>query len=195
MTKILHIDASSMTTSSNSRKLSAAIVKKLNVSNEPVTYRDLSTSALPVLTEQQIGSFYTPPADRSDEQKQAIILSDSLIGELRAHDTIVLGVPMYNFNVPASLKLYQDLIARVGETFVYTEQGPKGLLENKKIYIAVTTGGVPIGSDYDSLTPSLKTFFGFIGLTDLTFITAEGTNNDLDKALQTANENIKKLVA
>ncbi|NRA87367.1 MAG: NAD(P)H-dependent oxidoreductase [Rhizobiales bacterium] len=195
MTKILHIDASSMTISSSSRKLSAAIVKKLNVAAEDVTYRDLSTSNLQVITEAQIGSFFTPAADRSEDQKQVIKLSDSLVEELRANDTIVLGVPMYNFNVPASLKLYQDLVARVGETFIYTEEGPKGLLEGKKIYVAVTTGGVPIGSPADSLTPSLKTFFGFIGITDITFINADGTSVDLDKALETAYAEIEKLVA
>ncbi len=193
MTKILHIDASSAVTTSSSRKLSAAIVTKLNVNGGSVTYRDLAADSLPVLKETDIGAFFTPKDDRTDEQKQQIELSDSLVAELKAHDTIVLGVPMYNFNLPASLKLYQDLVARVGETFVYAEDGPKGLLENKKIYFAVTTGGVPAGSPADFLTPSLKVFFGFLGISDQNFIIADGMSTAPEESMKTAFENIEKL--
>jgi FMN-dependent NADH-azoreductase len=192
MTKILHIDTSSTHNGSTSRALSAAIVAKVGGGNAEVTTRDVS-QGLPVLTEAQIGAYYTPKADRTEEQKNLLTLSDELVAELKDADIIVLGVPMYNFNVPASLKIYQDLVARVGETFVYKETGPEGLLKGKKTYIAVTTGGVPIGSDYDHLTPSLKTFFGFIGLTDLTFIAADALAANAEESTAKANAEIAAL--
>ena len=102
---------------------------------------------------------------------------------------------MYNFNIPGSLKLYQDLVARVGETFVYTETGPKGLIEGKKIYFALTTGGVPIGSEMDYVSPSLKSYFGFLGLTDQTIIGADGLAVDPEVKLATAFSEIENLAA
>lgn len=187
MTKILHIDSSSSTTGSNSRKLSAAIVAKLG---GDVTYRDLATSGSTILTEQHIGAFYTPAEARSDAQNELLKESDALIKELKDHDVIVIGVPMYNFNIPASLKLYQDLIARVGETFIYTETGPKGLVEGKKIYFALTTGGVPIGSEADFVSPSLKSFFNLLGIDDQTFIGADGLAVEPEQKVQKALDEI-----
>ncbi|MCJ8322700.1 MAG: NAD(P)H-dependent oxidoreductase [Rhizobiales bacterium] len=192
MTKILHIDSSSNTTSSNSRKLSAAIVAKLG---GDVTYRDLATSNLSVISEAHIAAFYTPKDDRNDAQNILLAQSDELVKELFEHDVIVIGVPMYNFNIPGSLKLYQDLVARVGETFVYTETGPKGLIEGKKIYFALTTGGVPIGSEMDYVSPSLKSYFGFLGLTDQTIIGADGLAVDPEVKLATAFSEIENLAA
>lgn len=192
MTKILHIDSSSNTTTSNSRKLSAAIVAKLGGAT---TYRDLSTSNLSVISEAHIAAYYTPKDDRSDAQNELLAQSDELVKELFEHDVIVFGVPMYNFNIPASLKLYQDLVARVGETFAYTENGPKGLITGKKVYFALTTGGVPIGSEMDFVSPSLKTFFGFLGLTDQTIIGADGLASDPEIKLETAINEIENLAA
>ena len=117
---------------------------------------------------------YTPKEVRSAEQSAIISLSDSLVQELRDHDIIVIGMPMHNFSIPANLKLWADFVARVGETFVFTEQGSIGLLENKKIYFAITTGGLPIGAPVDFLSPFLKTYFEFIGITDQTFLVADG---------------------
>lgn len=169
MTKILHIDSSLKGDASNTRKLSAAIVAKLG---GDVTYRDLLKSNLEPVDEALFGAYYTPAESRSAEQKASLVFSDTLLAEIYAADVIVLGAPMYNFSVSGLLKLYIDLICRVGETFAYTETGPKGLLEGKKIYFAVATGGTPIGSPVDQLTPTLKTIFGFLGIEDQTIIDA-----------------------
>lgn len=174
MTNILHIDASSRGEISNSRKLSAAIVAKIG---GDVTYRDMVAQEFAPINDAQVTAYYTMPNDRTNEQKQILLQSDELIAEVKAADVIVVGVPMYNFSVPAAYKLYIDLICRVGETFIYSETGPKGLLEGKKIYFAVTSGGTPIGADADHLVPLLKTVYGFIGITDQTFITAGGGMN------------------
>ena len=95
------------------------------------------------------------------------------MAELQAADTIVIGTPIYNFTSPASLKAWMDLVARPRVTFHYTENGPEGLLSGKKAIIAVASGGVPIGSDMDFLTPHLRHFLGFIGITDVEFVTAK----------------------
>lgn len=191
MTKILHIDSSLKGEASNSRKLSAAIVAKLG---GDVTYRDLVKSNLPLVDEATFGAYYTPADARTDEQKASLAFSDSLLAEIYAADIIVIGAPMYNFSVSALLKLYIDLIARVGETFQYTETGPKGLLEGKKIYFAVATGGTPVGSPVDQLTPTLKTVFGFLGIEDQTIIDAsEGMAVDSEATLAKAFAKIKNL--
>lgn len=191
MTKILHIDSSLKGEASNSRKLSAAIVAKLG---GDVTYRDLVKSNLPLVDEATFGAYYTPADARTDEQKASLAFSDSLLAEIYAADVIVIGAPMYNFSVSALLKLYIDLIARVGETFQYTETGPKGLLEGKKIYFAVATGGTPVGSPVDQLTPTLKTVFGFLGIEDQTIIDAsEGMAVDPEATLAKAFAKIKNL--
>jgi len=173
MSKILHIDSSAAKSQSNSRTLSKAIVEQLNPKS--VTYRDVS-EGLPVLTEAHINASFTPEESRTQEQKQILSLSDQLVEEIFSHDIIVIGVPMYNFGMPASMKLYIDLIARAGLTFLYSESGEKGLVEDKKVYFALTSGGVPLdsGLPIDHLTASLKTFFNFLGMSNQTIVSASG---------------------
>lgn len=191
MTNILHLDSSLKGDSSTSRKLSAAIVAKLGGT---VTYRDLASSNLLPVTEAQFGAFYTPKEARTDEQNQDIAVSDNLVAELLAADVIVVGAPMYNFGVSSHLKLYIDLVSRKDETFTYTETGPKGLLEGKKVYFAVATGGTPIGSPVDQLVPTLKTIFNFYGIEDQTVIDASaGMNVDPEATLAKAFAEIDKL--
>lgn len=184
MKNILHIDASSRSNDSVSRKLSHAIIDKLSDDQSKTLYRDVS-SGLPFVDETMINAYYTPKDQRTAEQNQAIALSDQIVNELSQSDIIVLGTPMYNFGPPASLKAWADLAARVGETFKYTENGPVGLLEGKKAYIAVATGGAAIDSPVDFLTPWLRLFFGFIGIDDVEVIKAEALN----KAGQDAIDN------
>ncbi len=192
MTKVLHIDSSAAKTGSNSRLLSEQIVNKLNA--ESVTYRDIS-GGLPIIDEAFIAANFTAAGDRTDEQNTRLALSLELIDELRNHDVIVMGVPMYNFNVPASVKLYQDIIARVGETFKYTTSGPKGLIEGKKVYLALTSGGVPlnVGASVDHMSTSLATFFNFIGIEDQTFIIASGLASNAEQSLKEAQDQIEGL--
>ena len=109
----------------------------------------LAKTDLPLITESHIGAYFTPADRRNDEQKSLLTISDQLISELKAVDTLVIGAPIYNFSVPAALKAWIDLVCRVGETFVYTENGPKGLLNIDKAYLVVPAGGTAIGSDID----------------------------------------------
>ena len=164
MTHILHIDASANLDTSLSRAASAAIVAELGGT---VTHRDLSTDILPQIDGAWADARLTDPATRSDEDTARLALSDTLVAELRAADVIVIGTPIYNFAAPASLKAWMDLVARPRETFRYTENGPEGLLTGKKAIVTVASGGVPVGSEMDYLTPHLKFFLGFIGIKDV----------------------------
>jgi len=172
--------------------LSKEIVEKLSSGQTKVTYRDVS-QGLSFVDELMIGAYFTQKEERSEEQHQAISLSDMIVAELIAADTVVIGLPIYNFSMPAGFKTWSDLAARVGETFKYTENGPVGLLEGKKAYVAVASGGTKIGSEIDFLTPWLRHFLGFIGIYDVEIIQAEAINRDADKAVQAARASIASI--
>ena len=167
-TKILRIDASARTEGSVTRDLNDRVLTELGTAE--VTRRDL-TKALPQIDETWVEANFTAPDGRNDDQRAALALSDSLLDELRDADVLLIGLPIYNFSLPASLKAWIDQIARVGETFRYTENGPIGLLEGKRAIVTVASGGTPVGSDYDFATDYLRHVLGFIGITDVTFLT------------------------
>ena len=139
-----------------------------------VINRDLARDPVPHLTEERFGAFLAKPSDRTAEQQTAVDYSDTLIAELKRADVIVLGLPMYNFGVPSTLKAYFDHVARAGVTFSYTANGPVGLLTNKKVYVIATRGGQYAGTPFDNETPYIRQFLGFLGLTDIEFVYAEG---------------------
>ena len=170
MTTILHIDSSAELNTSKSRAASAATVAELNP--DTVIRRDLATDPLPFVDNAWINERLQPGDEQSAEEKAILALSDKLVGELQVADTIVIGVPMYNFGSPAVLKAWMDLVARAKVTFRYESGGPVGLLTSKKAIIVAASGGVPIGSAADHMTPQLKTFLGFLGITDTTIVTA-----------------------
>ncbi|MFT5574405.1 MAG: FMN-dependent NADH-azoreductase [Cryomorphaceae bacterium] len=120
-------------------------------------------------------------------------ISDTIVKELIEADTLVIGIPIYNFSMPAGFKAWSDLAARVGETFSYTENGPVGLLEGKKAYIAVASGGTIVASEIDFLTPWLRHFLGFIGIQDVKIVQAEALNRNGDKAIEEAHTSIDAL--
>jgi FMN-dependent NADH-azoreductase len=194
MNNILHIDASGRGKPSVSRQLSDEIVQKISNDQTTVTTRDVS-QGLPFVDEQMIGAYFTQKAERSEEQHQAIALSDTIVEELIAADTLVIGMPIYNFSMSAGFKTWSDLAARVGETFTYTENGPVGLLEGKKAIVAVASGGTKVGSEIDFLTPWLRHFLGFIGITDVEIVEAGAINRNGDKAVEEARESIALLQA
>jgi FMN-dependent NADH-azoreductase len=181
MSGLLHIDSSPLYGRSVSRELTAAFVsewKELHPDGR-VFERDLSSTAIPPITAEWVGAVYTPEAVRTPEQKELLSLSDSLLAELEQADEYVIGVPMHNFGIPSVLKLWIDQIARVGRTFSYVGGTPKGLLLGKRVTFVIATGGI-----YDSQTqmasfnfvePYLRSLFGFLGVTDATFLTAGGT--------------------
>ena len=139
-----------------------------------VISRDVYAEPLPHLDAERFGAFITPPAERDARQQEHVASSDALIEELRLADTIALGLPMYNFSVPSALKAWMDHVARAGETFRYTENGPVGLLEGKRAIVFAARGGRYAGTDADSQTPFVRTFLGFLGIKDVKFIYAEG---------------------
>jgi FMN-dependent NADH-azoreductase len=181
MATLLHIDSSPLYGRSVSRQLTSAFVSQWKASHPggTVVDRDLSATVIPPVSAEWVGAAYTPEASRSAQQKEVLALSDSLLAELERADEYVIGVPMHNFGVPSVLKLWIDQIARAGRTFSYADGGPKGLLTGKKATFIIATGGV-----YDAQTrmaslnfvePYLRSVFGFLGVTETTFLTAGGT--------------------
>jgi FMN-dependent NADH-azoreductase len=173
---ILQINASARREGANSTRLANAIVDRLKAANPnaQVTLRDLAVTPHPMLDEAALGALFTPADQRTPEQAARVALDDALIAEIQAHDTIVLGVPMYNFGIPAQLKNWIDAIARAGVTFRYTAAGPEGLLKGKTVYLALARGGLYRDTDKDAQVPYMKNVLGFLGMTDLRLIYAEG---------------------
>src|ERR1700722_10258689 len=180
MHTLLQIDSSPMGERSISRKLTEKFADSWRKSHPGgrVIVRDLCTLELPVVNGSWIGAVYTPAEARTAEQTEALALSEALIADLQEADEYVLGVPMHNFSVPSSLKLWIDQISRVGKTFTYSAAGPKGLLTGKKATMLLASGGVyetgsPMAS-FDFVAPYLRTVFVFLGVS-VTIISADGT--------------------
>ena len=175
MTNILHVTASIRSDESVSRKLGNRLVERLrDRTGANVTLRDLANNDLPLIDTDRFAANLTPVAERGEQARQLAAIGDDLIAELHAADTLVLSLPVYNFTMPSTLKAWADLVARAGTTFRYTESGPQGLLTGKKAYALIASGGTPIGSEIDFLTPWLRHFLKFIGITDLEIIAADG---------------------
>ena len=176
MTRILQINSSARREGSQSTRLADRIVARLRADHPGATLvvRDLARTPHPVLDEAALAALFTPEAERSAEQAARVALDDALIAEIMAADAVVLGVPMYNFGVPAQLKNWIDAISRVKVTFRYTDKGPEGLLKGKKVFVALTRGGSYRGTPADTQVPYLKTVHGFLGMTDVQFVYAEG---------------------
>jgi FMN-dependent NADH-azoreductase len=136
--------------------------------------RDLATNPVPHLTAEVFAGFSAQPGERTPAQQTAVDASDALIDELKRADVLVLGLPMYNFGVPSTLKAYFDYVGRIGETFRYTENGPEGLLTGKKAYVFATRGGVYAGAPSETQTSYVRQFLSFLGITDIEFVHAEG---------------------
>lgn len=179
MANVLYINSSVRSTGSLSRQLSAEFIAKWKANNpaDTIVERDLAAKPVPHLTEEMMGAFFTPAESRNAEQAFAVKTSDVLVDELFAADVIVIGAPMYNFSVSSGLKAWIDHVARAGRTFKYGANGPEGLLTGKKVYVFTASGGVysegPAAA-YDHLATYLRAVLGFIGMTDVTFIQAEG---------------------
>jgi FMN-dependent NADH-azoreductase len=183
MKKVLVVNSSVSGEKGQSSQLIEQFVQALPAGFSRVDV-DLAAEAYPHLAMTELAAWMTPETDRSAEQKALAALSDDAIAAVQAADVILVGVPMYNFGVPSQLKAWFDRLARVGITFKYTEQGPVGLLANKPVIFFATRGGIYKDLPADSQTPFLKSFFSFIGLTDLHFIYAEGLNMGAESAQQ-----------
>ncbi|PTW58849.1 FMN-dependent NADH-azoreductase [Breoghania corrubedonensis] len=188
---ILKVDSSARSEGSTSRDLTNHLVDAFKAKHDDVTTisRDVAVG-LPVVNQGWIAANFTDPAERTDEHKAALALSDTLIGELRAADAVVIGVPVYNFGVPAALKAWVDLVCRARETFRYTEAGPEGLLTGKKAYLVVSSAGVPVESEVDFATRYMRHMLAFVGITDVTVIAAGEQMFRVEEALEAARKQI-----
>jgi len=199
MTTVLSIETSIFSGNSQSSALIASVLEKLEQKHGPIELnrRNFVKQPVPHLDEATFTAFNTPVAERSAAQQSLVDFSDSLIAEIRQADVIVLGLPMYNFGMPSSLKAYFDQIARAGETFRYTDKGPVGMLEDRPVYVLATRGGRYQGTPQDNQTPFVRQFFGFIGLKDLRFVYAEGLamSATREQSIEQAHEQISRLAA
>jgi FMN-dependent NADH-azoreductase len=193
--KILHIDASARHEGSISRSLTADLVAALEDRHPgaEIIRRDLA-DGIPMINADWIAANFTPAEERTPTQRITLARSDALVAELKEADILVIGAPIYNFSVPTALKAWIDMIARARLTFRYTEKGVEGLLLNKKAYIVVPSGGVPVGSPVDFATPYLRHALAFVGIDDIEIVAATGADRDNGEALDQARAKIAELV-
>ena len=162
-----------------------------------LTVRDLMADPHPMLDEAALRALHTPAEKRTGEQTARVALDDALIAELMAADVIVLAAPMYNFGIPSQLKAWIDAIARAGVTFSYTEKGPVGLINGKTVYVVTTRGGFHRAQPTDNVVPYLQVTLGFLGMTNVHFLYAEGLALGAEaqsRALSGVREQIVQLV-
>jgi FMN-dependent NADH-azoreductase len=181
MATLLKIDSSPLYGHSVSRQLTAAFLDKWKSAHPDgiVIDRDLNATRISPITAEWVGAAYTPEKSRTPQQKELLAVSDSFVAELHQADEYLFGVPMHNFGVPSVLKLWIDQIARAGKTFSYEDGAAKGLLVGKKATFIIATGGfydpqTQLAS-FNFVEPYLRSLFGFLGVTDATFLTAGGT--------------------
>lgn len=199
MATLLQINSSVFSDNGNSSTLSNEFVQSW-LAKHPggkVIVRDLAKNPVPHLDGANVQAFFTPAESRTAEQQAKVDFSDSLIAELKNADAVVIGVPLYNFGVPSTLKSYFDQLARAGVTFKYTETGPVGLFEDKPVHIIAARGGFHQGTASDSQTGFLNTFLNFLGFKSVHYIYAEGLSivDAKDKSLTHAREQIEQSVA
>ena len=191
--KIYQIDCSARKKGSASRDLAKKLLNKIKKSEDKVVYRDLDDEMLFVagLTESGMSM---PENERTEHHKKMFELSDKLVKELKDSDIIIISTPIYNFGPPATLKAWSDLTARVKSTFKYSPDGKQiGLLENKKVYLVITSGGTRVGSKDDYLTPWLKHVLNFFGITNIQIISADQMSIDYEGSIRKAEEEINKI--
>src|SRR5215510_876525 len=176
MSTLLQLNTSIYSTHGQSSRLADQFVAAWRTGNPgaEIIVRDLAREPVPHLSAERFQAFFTKPAERSPEQQAIVDYSDTLVEEIKRADVIVLALPMYNFGVPSTLKAYFDHIARAGVTFRYTANGPVGLLTGKKAYVVSTRGGLYAGTPGDNEAPFIRQFLGFLGITDVEFVYAEG---------------------
>lgn len=197
---LLQINSSLFSSGGQSSQLADAYVARWRAAHPHgrVIVRDLAQHPLPHLDAARVGAFFSKPESRSAEQQAVLDESDTLIDELRNAQHIVIGLPMYNFGLPSTLKAYFDHIARAGVTFRYTAEGPIGLLPNVPVSVFAARGGLYVGTPRDTQTAYVRDFLAFVGLTQVEFVYAEGLNLGDDAkhaALTQAQQRISELAA
>ena len=192
--KIYQIDSSARKQGSTSRALAKKLLDKIKKPEDEVIYRDLDDEMLFVsgLTES---GMKISENEQTNQHKKMFELSDKLVSELKESDKIIISVPIYNFGPPATLKAWSDLAARVGQTFKYTEDGKRiGLLDDKQVYLVITSGGTKINSKEDYLTPWLIHMLNFFGIKNIEIIAADQMAFDYEKSIKDAEDQINKII-
>lgn len=201
MGKILVVESSPRKKDSFSRKIAHELVEKLKAKNgDSIIVRDLTDSPLPHLTEDNITAFFTPAESRDVKAQQSVELSDKIVDELLAADTIVISAPMWNFNIPSVLKAWIDHIVRAGRTFSFTAAGLSPLVQNKKAILVLASGSVFSDGPFkvmDFQEPYLRGVLGFIGINQVEVIKIEGVNDPkfAESVLIKARQKIEQLVS
>ena len=191
--KIYQIDSSARKKGSTSRALAKKLLDKIKKPGDEVIYRDLDDEMLFVsgLTES---GMKISESEKTEHHKKMFELSDKLVLELKESEVIIISVPVYNFGPPATLKAWADLVARVKSTFKYTEDGQRvGLLEDKQVYLVITSGGTKINSKEDFLTPWLVHMLNFFGINKIEIIAADQMALDYEKSIKEAENQINKI--
>jgi len=191
--KLLRIDSSPRTNGSHSKELADMLEVKLQstYSNLNITNCDLSTKELPHINQEYIDAALIPKIDRTPDMNKVLSLADSCITDIKNADIVLISVPMYNFNIPSTLKVYIDYISRFGETVIYDESGFKGLLTNKKLIITAAYGAdFSQMKEMDFVEPYLKSVFNFLGFSDITYLAIEGTSQLTTEALREKKEKL-----
>ncbi|MEL6829196.1 MAG: NAD(P)H-dependent oxidoreductase [Pseudomonadota bacterium] len=192
---ILRIETSARAEGSLSRELTDRLINRLSDAQTHIVTRDVGKTPPSIITEAWIQANFTPDETRSIEQREMLGESDTLISELETADTIVIGLPMYNFGVPAAFKAWIDQVARARRTFQYTANGPEGLLHGKRAIVVVTSGGTQTGSEIDFVTPYARHVLGFLGIKDVTVIAADQLMAHAEIRLAHAQAEIDALAA
>lgn len=188
---LLRVDSSASGSGSVTRMLADQIVGRFPSAN--VTHRDVAANPIPLVDEAWIAARSLAPDDRTEAQRALLALSDLLIEEVDRADVLVIGVPIYNFGVPAALKAWVDQVARVGVAFRYTETGPVGLLRNKPTYLAVASGGTEAASEADYAGKYMQFLLSFLGITDTTVIAADRIALDPEGTVARALEKVESI--
>lgn len=194
--KVLRIDSSGRVQNSVTRQLADIFIAQLQDQGQAlqVTTRDVA-QGIPFIDETWINANFTDPEQRNEQQRAALDYSDTLVQELMDADVLVIGAPIYNFGIPATLKAWVDLVARARLTFRYGENGPIGLLTGKQAFLIMASGGTPVGSDYDFASTYLKQALSFVGITQVKTIAAERLMSEGGAAREKAIAQIVQLAS
>ncbi|MFQ3201794.1 MAG: FMN-dependent NADH-azoreductase [Zhongshania sp.] len=189
---VLHINSSARLNHSNTRIIGQYLVDTLG---EPVVSRDLVQHALPPITAEDLIAVHGSSDSQRASLQPQLALSEQLIDELKDADTLVIGAPMYNFGIPASLKQWIDAICRAGVSFKYTEQGPEGLLNVRRAFIITASGGTPIGSEMDFASRYLEHICRFLGIPEIFHIDASGSKGTPEQVIAQGKQQVDALIA
>lgn len=193
--QVLRVDSSARSENSITRQLTDLLIAQWRNNGHAldITRRDVA-QGIPFVTEEWVSANFTDPTQRSQTQQDVLTYSDHLVQEIQKADVLVIGAPIYNFGIPATLKAWIDMIARARLTFYYDENGPVGLLTGKRAYVILASGGTPIGSDIDFASAYLRHALAFLGITDTQFIAADRLMQQGETARTRAIAQIASLV-